>query len=356
MYFPLPIAQLSFQAEYLRAGVMAGTFFVLAIVTALLWTPTIGRIAERTTSSLDDLIFRSVRSLVLWALILGGVYSAVTEISLLNPQSAVWTIVTKGLTVCWILIAVYTLNKIAKEYARWKIAQVAEERGETRRDVATRVTFFRKVFTIVIVSIGALLILSLSGMNTTPLLTGGAVGGIVLGIALQDTLSNVFAGFFLNIDRPVKIGDLIKLEDKYEGYVEDVGWRYTRLRLKSDNLLIIPNNKLSQSTVINIRGVARASTAEVSCKVPFGSDLNKLAESAQKIAEAAQASERADREDWKPKVRFSEYGETTVTMVTTLRAHDDEALARVKHEFILGLHRMLNVKETLSHVAITTPD
>lgn len=351
MYLPIPLAQLSVQAEWLRAGAMAGTFFVLAIVVALLWTPTMGRLAERTTSSLDDLILKSIRSLVLWALILGGIYSAITEISILSPLSSVWTVTTKGLTILWILLAVYTLNKISKEFAKWKIAQVAEERGETRRDVATRVNFVRKVFSIAVVSIGALLILSLSGMNTTPLLTGGAVGGIVLGIALQDTLSNVFAGFFLNIDRPVKIGDLIKVEDKTEGYVEDVGWRYTRLRLKSDNLLIIPNNKLSQSIVTNIRGAARASTADVACKVPVGSDLEKLALAVQEISEAAQAAEPGDRPDWKPKVRFSEYGETTITMVTTLKAHDDEALERVRTEFIVGLHRMLTAKTTKAVVA-----
>jgi small-conductance mechanosensitive channel len=352
-----PIAIIAITPEWARAGGIVATFFLFAALVALMWNRTIGRLTERTSSGLDDLLMSAVRSLVIWALVFGGIYTAVVEISVTYPQSALWTVVTKGLTIIWILLAVHTLNKISKDYAKWKIAEVADERGETRRDVATRVTFVRKVFSIIVFSIGAVLVLSLSGVNTTPLVTGGAVGGIVLGIALQDTLSNIFAGFFINIDRPVKIGDLIKIEDKHEGYVEDVGWRYTRLRLKSDNLLIIPNNKLSQSVVTNIRGVARASNVEVSCKVPLGSDLDRMASIAQEAAEQAQATESIVREDWKPKVRFSEYGETTITMVTTLRAHDDEALGRVQHEFIKALHDALTAKPTpISHVVIAPAD
>src|SRR6266511_962122 len=76
------------------------------------------------------------------------------------------------------------------------------------------------------------------------------VGGLVV-LAHQDTLSNLFAGFHLLADRPVRVGDTIRLENGMEGMVEDIGWRSTRIRQPADDLVIVPNAKLAQSILTN---------------------------------------------------------------------------------------------------------
>jgi small-conductance mechanosensitive channel len=70
-------------------------------------------------------------------------------------------------------------------------------------------------------------------------------------LALQETLSNFFAGIHLLIEQPIRVGDFIKLESGQEGYVADIGWRTTRIRMLPNNMVILPNSKLTQSIVTN---------------------------------------------------------------------------------------------------------
>ncbi|HOW54396.1 MAG TPA: mechanosensitive ion channel family protein [Syntrophorhabdaceae bacterium] len=102
-----------------------------------------------------------------------------------------------------------------------------------------------------IIIIGCLIILNMLGISITPLITALGVGGLAVALALQDTLSNLFAGVHILLERSVRIGDFVKLESGQEGYVEDITWRTTRVRMLPNNMVIIPNNKLAKSIVTN---------------------------------------------------------------------------------------------------------
>ena len=77
------------------------------------------------------------------------------------------------------------------------------------------------------------------------------VGGLAVALALQDTLSNLFAGFYVSVARQIRIGDFVKIDAGQSGYVQDIGWRSTTLRELGGSLIFIPNNKLAQSIVTN---------------------------------------------------------------------------------------------------------
>jgi small-conductance mechanosensitive channel len=68
---------------------------------------------------------------------------------------------------------------------------------------------------------------------------------------LQDTLSNLFAGFYVAVSRQIRLGDYIKLSTGEEGYVVDISWRSTTIRALASNLIFVPNAKLSQANVTN---------------------------------------------------------------------------------------------------------
>jgi small-conductance mechanosensitive channel len=100
--------------------------------------------------------------------------------------------------------------------------------------------------------VGTLVLLSSLGIAITPLLTALGVGGLAVALALQDTLSNLFAGMHLLADRPIRVGDYVKLSlENVEGYVVDVGWRSTRIRMLQNNVVIVPNSKVAQSVITN---------------------------------------------------------------------------------------------------------
>ena len=85
---------------------------------------------------------------------------------------------------------------------------------------------------------------------STFLATSGVVA-IVLGLALQNTLGDVFAGLAINIERPFSAGDWITLAGQATGEVMLVNWRATRLRTWSHDLVVIPNNVMTKGIVTN---------------------------------------------------------------------------------------------------------
>jgi small-conductance mechanosensitive channel len=99
--------------------------------------------------------------------------------------------------------------------------------------------------------IGFLIILNDLGISIAPLITALGVGGLAVALALQDTLANLFAGVHILVERSIRIGDFVRLESGQEGYVDDITWRTTRIRMLPNNIVVIPNNKLAQSVVTN---------------------------------------------------------------------------------------------------------
>ena len=100
-------------------------------------------------------------------------------------------------------------------------------------------------------TIQVLIILSVIGISVTPILTALGVGGLAVALALQDTLSNLFAGAPILMEKPIRAGDFIRLETGREGYVVDIAWRTTRIWMLTNNLVVIPNSKIAQSTLTN---------------------------------------------------------------------------------------------------------
>lgn len=82
------------------------------------------------------------------------------------------------------------------------------------------------------------------------LITTSAVGAVVVGFALQDTLGNAFAGLAIQSEKPFRVGHWIRVAD-FEGRVAEVTWRATKLRTKTGNFVIVPNNVVAKEAIIN---------------------------------------------------------------------------------------------------------
>jgi CRP-like cAMP-binding protein len=82
------------------------------------------------------------------------------------------------------------------------------------------------------------------------LLTTSAVGAVVVGFALQDTLGNFIAGLAIQIEKPFRVGQWVQFGDR-EGQVQEITWRATKLRTKAGQFLIVPNNLISKEPVLN---------------------------------------------------------------------------------------------------------
>jgi len=121
-------------------------------------------------------------------------------------------------------------------------------------------------------AIGILVMLNFVGISITPIITALGVGGLAMALALQDTLSNLFAGIHILAEHTIRVGDFIRLETGQEGFVEDIGWRTTRIRVPTNNMVIVPNSKLAQSVVTNYFLPERRTVIQVPVSVGFDAD------------------------------------------------------------------------------------
>ncbi|HUF23811.1 MAG TPA: mechanosensitive ion channel family protein [Vicinamibacterales bacterium] len=100
------------------------------------------------------------------------------------------------------------------------------------------------------------------------LLTTSAVGAVVVGFALQDTLGNAFAGLAIQSERPFTLGHWIKVGD-FEGRVMEVTWRATKLRTKAGNFIIVPNNIVGKEAILNYSEPAVATRVDLEVGVSY---------------------------------------------------------------------------------------
>jgi small-conductance mechanosensitive channel len=133
-------------------------------------------------------------------------------------------------------------------------------------------TLTQNLAQIAVVILGALILLNHFNVSITPILTALGVGGLAVALALQDTLSNLFGGFYVAIARQVRLGDYIKLNTGEEGYVTDIGWRSTTMRALAHSLIIVPNAKLAQAIVTNYSLPEKRTGTSVTVTVGYDCD------------------------------------------------------------------------------------
>ncbi|HEX7363580.1 MAG TPA: DUF5752 family protein [Dehalococcoidia bacterium] len=112
-------------------------------------------------------------------------------------------------------------------------------------------TLIVNIIRIALAVVGALILLEVWGVPTTPIILLLAAAILVGALAFRDLFANLYSGFQLAQGEQIKAGDFIKLESGESGYVTDVSWRNTRIRMLDGNLLLVPNIRLVQSAVVN---------------------------------------------------------------------------------------------------------
>src|SRR5436190_1223926 len=152
-------------------------------------------------------------------------------------MSAMWRLV-------WPAVA-FVVTVVAALALRALLARALRRRT---RALGLQVTgLAQTVARVTICIVGALVLLSVLGIHVTPILTALGVGGLAVALALQDSLSNLFAGLHLLADKPIRVGDYVKIADAVEGYVVDIGWRSTRVRRLQNTVVVVPNKKVAES-------------------------------------------------------------------------------------------------------------
>jgi len=176
---------------------------------------------------------------------------------------------------------------------------------------ATAAGFGQSFVRILIYSILIIVCLSILGVPTASLITVVGAAGVTIGLALQNTLSNLAGGFIILFAKPFQAGDYIKVSGQ-EGYVESVSILYTELRMRDHQIVFLPNSIVSSGAVINL---SREGTLRVSVPVSVSYDTN--IKQARSVILKAVMQESGIQKKPLPTVTVSELGDHGITLLVS---------------------------------------
>jgi small-conductance mechanosensitive channel len=136
----------------------------------------------------------------------------------------------------------------------------------------------------------------------------------------------------------IQLGQFIRLDSGEEGYVEKIGWRSTWIKLAPNNILIVPNKTLANSRVLNYDYPSREVVISVKVGVGYDSNLAQVEKITQEVADETLRNVPGGLAEFKPLLRYEEFGDSAINFTVTLRARAYSDQGLIKHEFIKRLH------------------
>lgn len=185
--------------------------------------------------------------------------------------------------------------------------------------------------------VGLLIALNALGISIAPVLTALGVGGLAVALALQDTLTNLFAGLYLLAARQISPGNYVRIDSGDEGYVTDINWRSTTVRTIYDNTVIVPNAKLASAIVTNFHLPHQPMLLRLSIGVEYDSDLEHVERVTAEVAQAAVAEATGRKLAEAPRVFFHAFGEFSLNLIVLLRVDEYFDQYPVRHVFMKRL-------------------
>ena len=302
--------------------------YLVGRVAAHIAANQLARLARRTGSRWIDPVADAVARRVPFWSVLVGVYIAkgfwILAFEFANSiNRALYVLVAASLT----FLASEVLVKLVRTH------------GPAIDPSLPTTTLTENLVRIVVVIVGLLVILSGLGIAIAPMLTALGVGGLAVALALQDTLANLFAGLYLTVAKHIRIGNYIKLSSGEEGYLVDIDWRASRLRQLTNNTVLVPNAKFSQSIVTNYYAPDHELVVAIEASVDYSSDLDRVERIAAEVARDVMSTVQGGVPGFDPVVRFHTFGDPGIGFSVILRAREFVDQFLIKHEFVKRLHK-----------------
>ncbi|MDR0811183.1 MAG: mechanosensitive ion channel family protein [Paludibacter sp.] len=259
--------------EWLISLAIVTGAILLNLVITFLNNKIFKRIASRTAGKFDDKILEKLEAPVKFAIILLGIWIAFNHLEF-SKKTVEFVSKTYNflivLNITWVVVRFVgalignLLMPAAKEINKRKAKRRKQQDSETEKIIKhqaeekskqyldeTLMPVVQRTVDAVIWIIGVMMALKNVGVDVGALLAGLGIGGLAFALAAQDTLKNIFGGITIFFDRPFKIGDRIKV-DGFDGIVEDIGMRSTRIRTLERRLVTISNSKIVDCSIENI--------------------------------------------------------------------------------------------------------
>ena len=277
----------------------------------------------------SEIIFNALQRIPFIWFVLAGFFGAILSYSLKED-------VTTALQKIIIAIFLFSLTLVLARLAAGFINILM------KRTEGVPTSLISNLVKTTIFALGALIIFQTIGIEITPIITTLGIGGLAVGLALQDTLANLFSGIYLIISKQVKTGDYIKLEGGEEGYITDITWRNLTIEEISKNIIVVPNSKLASANFTNYHLPAKQLTLMMDVGVSYDSDLEQVERVTVEVAKEVMQEIAPDLLEYQPYIRFHTFNDFSIdfTLYMGVCEYFDQRIG--KHLFVKKLHKRYN--------------
>ncbi|MBI5661346.1 MAG: mechanosensitive ion channel family protein [Ignavibacterium album] len=150
--------------------------------------------------------------------------------------------------------------------------------NDNRNLSGSLIPLLKKVSKIILFALAVVILLAKFNVDISAFVVSLGVGSLAIALAAQETLSNMISGFIIMTDRPFRIGDRIRYAENQVGDVVDIGIRSTKILDFDNNIVIIPNNEIVKSRIVNITYPNSLTRVIVEVGVAYGTDIKKVKE------------------------------------------------------------------------------
>ena len=323
--------------DLMVSGIILVVVIALAFVFSRLLSRLLLRAARFSAGDLDDAIISALRGPVTVLIILAGAYLAITVP--LTLAHSVQEVVNKAAALAAIFTGAYLINSVGSAALLW-----LEEHLESN-DVSSAggwaLPLARRGMLIVVIAMAAMISLDVLGINISPLIAGLGLGGLAVALALQPTLSNLFAGTYVITEGVVSEGDYVEMENGVTGYVVDVNWRSTRLRTWGNNLVVIPNSRFAETIITNYSKPDEHVNVYLTCGVAYESDLRQVEAVSMEVMRQVERDHPGVVKDYGVYFGYDTFGESNVDFWLFMQSSSRLDSFEVRTELIKQLHARL---------------
>lgn len=223
---------------------------------------------------------------------------------------------------CLKAAVIYLFVRLVTAFIKYLFRRSLRRQGKLAVD-ETKAGFIRQIVVAAVYVIGVAAVLSLiPGMEkvSNSILASAGIGAMAVGLASQDALSNIVGGLFIIFSRPFKVGDFIMVDSIITGTVVEITLRHTVIRNAENRMILIPNNKMNSSTVVNSSYGETATCAFVEVGVSYSTDLDAamdtMRDEIMKHPMLIDHRTDAERSEGVPQVivRVTELGDSAITL------------------------------------------
>ncbi len=240
----------TYYGNTLQEWFIATAIIVLSVILAKIIYWIFSRVVRlftaKTKTQLDDLIVDMIEEPSVFLIIVAGFWFGLNYLTL--PE-ALSTFIGRVYQVLIAILIGWMLSRLFNALFRAYVAPLADKTESDFDDQLLPIV--RKGISTIIWVMAIIIGLNNAGYDVAALIAGLGIGGLALAMAAKDTVSNVFGGFTIFTDKPFKIGDRVKVAG-YDGSVEEIGIRSTRLKTLEGRIVTIPNAKFADAPVENV--------------------------------------------------------------------------------------------------------